>query len=50
MMVDAIAFFVDKPEQWLGMRSCNAAYKLDVNEFRGQRNVQLLVQYLEKVS
>jgi single-stranded-DNA-specific exonuclease len=50
MIIDGIAFFVDKPEQWLGMRSCNAAYKLDVNEFRGQRSVQLLVQYLEKVA
>lgn len=49
-LVDGIAFFVDKPEQWLGMRVCNAAYKLDVNEFKGQRNVQLLVQYLEKVA
>jgi single-stranded-DNA-specific exonuclease len=50
VLLDAIAFFVDKPEQWLGIRVCNAAYKLDVNEFRGQRSVQLLVQYLEKVA
>jgi single-stranded-DNA-specific exonuclease len=50
LLLDGIAFFVDKPEQWLGLRVCNAAYKLDVNEFRGQRSVQLLVQYLEKVA
>ncbi len=50
MLIDGIAFFVDKPEQWLGLRVCNAAYKLDVNEFKGQRSVQLLVQYLEKVA
>jgi single-stranded-DNA-specific exonuclease len=50
VLLDGIAFFVDKPEQWLGLRVCNAAYKLDVNEFRGQRSVQLLVQYLEKVA
>jgi single-stranded-DNA-specific exonuclease len=50
MLLDGIAFFVDKPEQWLGLRVCNVAYKLDVNEFRGQRSVQLLVQYLEKVA
>lgn len=50
VLVDGIAFFVDKPEQWLGMRKCHAAYKLDINEFKGQRNVQLLVQYLEKVA
>ena len=35
LLLDGIAFFVDKPEQWLGLRVCNAAYKLDVNEFRG---------------
>ena len=50
LLLDGIAFFVDKPEQWLGLRVCNVAYKLDVNEFRGQRNVQLMVQYLEKVA
>jgi single-stranded-DNA-specific exonuclease len=50
LLLDGIAFFVDKPEQWLGLRVCNVAYKLDVNEFRGQRDVQLMVQYLEKVS
>jgi single-stranded-DNA-specific exonuclease len=50
VLLDGIAFFVDKPEQWLGLRVCNAAFKLDVNEFRGQRSVQLLVQYLEKVA
>ncbi|CAG7857332.1 partial Single-stranded-DNA-specific exonuclease RecJ, partial [biofilm metagenome] len=49
-LFDGIAFFVDKPEQWLGIRVCNAAYKLDINEYKGQRRVQLLVQYLEKVS
>lgn len=50
LLLDGIAFFVDKPEQWLGMRGCSAAYKLDINEYRGQRSVQLLVQYLEKVA
>jgi single-stranded-DNA-specific exonuclease len=49
-LIDGIAFFVDKPEQWLGLRVCNAAYKLEINEFRGQRSVQLLVQYMEKVA
>ncbi len=50
VLVDGIAFFVDKPEQWLGMRCCIAAYKLDVNEYKGQRSVQLQIQYLEKVA
>ncbi|MGR8933019.1 MAG: single-stranded-DNA-specific exonuclease RecJ [Gammaproteobacteria bacterium] len=48
MLIDAVAFFVEKAEQWLGVRSVKAAYKLDINEFRGNRNVQLIVQYLEK--
>lgn len=47
--VDAIAFFIDHPEQWLGLRQIRAAYKLDINEFRGNRTVQFIVQYLEKI-
>ena len=49
LLIDAIAFFADKPETWLGCRKINAVYKLDINEYRGQRSVQLQLQYLEKV-
>ncbi len=49
LILDAIAFFIDQPEQWLGLRQISAAYKLDVNEFRGNRSVQLILQYLEKI-
>ena len=49
LLIDAIAFFADKPENWLGCRKVNAVYKLDINEFRGQRSLQLQVQYLEKI-
>ncbi len=49
LVIDAIAFFIDQPEQWLGLRQINAAYKLDINEFRGNRSVQLILQYLEKI-
>lgn len=49
MLIDAIAFFIEQPEQWLGVRQILAAYKLDVNEFRGQRSVQFILQYLEKI-
>ena len=49
LMVDAIAFFADKPENWLGCRKVNAVYKLDINEYRGQRSLQLQLQYLEKL-
>ncbi|MGZ8136249.1 MAG: single-stranded-DNA-specific exonuclease RecJ, partial [Methylococcaceae bacterium] len=50
LLIDAIAFFIDHPEQWLGLRKTNIAYKLDINEFRGNRSVQLIVQYLEKIA
>jgi single-stranded-DNA-specific exonuclease len=47
--LEAIAFNVDKPEMWQGMRRVLLAYKLDVNQYRGNRTLQLMVQYLEKV-
>lgn len=49
LLIDAIAFFIDHPEKWLGLRQINAAYKLDINEFRGNRTVQFILQYLEKI-
>ncbi len=49
LLIDAIAFFVEKSENWLGTRSIKAAYKLDVNEFRGNKSVQLMLQYIEKI-
>ncbi len=50
LLIDAIAFYVDQPENWLGLRHIKAAYKLDINEFRGNRSVQFIVQYLEKIT
>lgn len=50
LVIDAIAFFVDQPEHWLGLRQIKAAYKLDINEFRGNRSVQFILQYLEKTA
>jgi single-stranded-DNA-specific exonuclease len=48
LLLDAISFFVDL-DQWPNDKATQArlVYKLDVNEFRGQRNLQLLVDYLE---
>ncbi|RNF50431.1 single-stranded-DNA-specific exonuclease RecJ [Marinomonas hwangdonensis] len=48
LMLDAISFFVDL-EKWPDQTAnqVRLVYKLDVNEFRGQRNLQLLVDYLE---
>ncbi len=49
-LIDAIYFFVDSPESWLGVRKIKAVYKLDVNEFRGQRNLQFILQYITKIT
>jgi single-stranded-DNA-specific exonuclease len=46
---DAIVFSIGHIENWLGIRQIKAVYKLDINEYRGQRNVQLIIQYLEKI-
>ncbi len=49
-VLDAIAFNVDL-EAWPNKKArfVRLAYKLDVNEFRGIRNAQLLVEYLQAV-
>lgn len=46
-MLDGIAFNVDTT-QWPdnSVRQVELAYKLDINEFRGNRSVQLLIQHL----
>lgn len=49
-MIDAIAFFVDDPQSWIGSLRIKVAYQLDINEYRGNRTVQLIVNYLEKLS
>ncbi len=49
LLIDAIAFFTEKPESWLGCRRINAAYALDINEYRGNRSIQLMLKYFEKV-
>lgn len=45
--IDAIVFGVDNPGQWLGSRRIRAAYRLDVNEYQGERRLQLRVEYME---
>ncbi len=46
-LLDGIAFNVDTtcwPDN--GVRQVNIAYKLDVNEFRGNRSLQLIIEHL----
>ena len=47
LVLDAIAFNVDL-DTWPddSIESAQIAYRLDVNEYRGQRNVQLMVEHL----
>ena len=49
LLIDAIAFYVDNIEEWLGIRKIKTVYKLDINEYRGNRNIQFILQYLEKL-
>ena len=46
--IDAIAFNVDL-DAWPNPQkdSIKAAYRLDVNEFRGNRNLQLIIDHIE---
>jgi len=47
-ILDAMAFFIDTNE-WPNHRcdSIRAAYRLDVNEYKGRRNIQLIIEYME---
>jgi len=46
-LLDGIAFNID-PSLWpdSSVREVQLAYKLDINEFRGNRSVQLMIQHL----
>lgn len=46
-VLDAIAFGVDDPAGWLDCRRLRAAYRLEVNEYRDARNLQLRIEYME---
>lgn len=50
-LLDGIAFNIDTryfPD--LSIKQARLAYKLDINEYRGQRNIQLLVDYIEPLN
>jgi len=48
-LLDAIAFNVDELVLPRDAAHVRVAYKLDVNEFRGQRGAQLLVEHIETI-
>jgi single-stranded-DNA-specific exonuclease len=45
LLVEAIAFFVDFETWPKGENTVNVVYRLDVNEFRGQKKLQLIIQH-----
>lgn len=49
LIVDAIHFFVDLAKWPNNSTRAKLVYKLDINEFRGQRNLQLLVDHIEAI-
>jgi single-stranded-DNA-specific exonuclease len=46
--LDAVAFFIDT-QKWPNHRCqfIRAAFRLDVNEYKGRRNIQLIIEHLE---
>ncbi|WP_417552905.1 single-stranded-DNA-specific exonuclease RecJ [Marinomonas fungiae] len=50
LLVDAIHFFCDLSVWPNTAQNAKLVYKLDINEFRGQRNLQLLVDYIEPIA
>lgn len=49
LLIDGIHFFVDLEKWPNNANRARLVYKLDVNEFRGQRNLQLLVDYIDPI-
>ncbi|MFT2111525.1 single-stranded-DNA-specific exonuclease RecJ [Marinomonas sp. 2405UD68-3] len=47
LFLDAIAFFIDLDSWPNQAQKAKIVYKLEINEFRGQKNLQLLVDYIE---
>lgn len=50
LLVDGIHFFCDLSVWPNSAALAKLVYKLDINEFRGQRNLQLLVDYIEPIA
>ncbi len=48
--VEAIAFFVSRPLLEQRLSRVRIVYKLDINEYRGDRRLQLIVEYLEPLT
>jgi len=49
-LLEAIAFNIDREHWSSGTERVRLAYRLDINEFRGARTLQLRVEYLEALA
>ena len=49
-IIDAIYFFIDQPETWLGVRQIKVVYTLNSNEFRGQKTLQFILQHIRRIT
>ena len=48
-LLDAIVFNADEHAVARDAAQARVAYKLDVNEYRGQRSAQLLIEHIEMI-
>ena len=46
---DAIVFGVKQASAWLRAREIQAVYQIEANEFRGQRSLQLRIEYMQAI-
>lgn len=48
---DAISFFIDT-DKWPNhhLHRVHAAYRLEINEYKGRQNIQLLIEYMEGIA
>lgn len=49
LVIDAIAFNTDSEQLPADTTAIQCAYRLDINEFRGQRNLQMIIEHIEPV-
>jgi single-stranded-DNA-specific exonuclease len=46
-IIDGIAFFAERPDQWVGIENIRLVYRLAINEFRSCRKIQLMIEHME---
>jgi len=49
-LIEAIVFYIEQPERWLGTRRVLAVYALDINDYQNRQSLQLVIEYLQKLA